>query len=92
MGRNPVVGRQGPAYHAANAPSEQEAATLTVKQIRSAIGHPETMRQTLRALGLRHHQQTVTLKNTESARGMIYKVRHLVEVAPATGGKQRKAQ
>jgi ribosomal protein L30/L7E len=27
----------------------------------------------------------VTLKNTESARGMIYKVRHLVEVAPVSG-------
>lgn len=83
MGRNPVVGRQGPEYHAAEVPSEQQAPTLAIKQIRSAIGHPETMRQTLRSLGLRHHQQTVTLKNTASARGMIYKVRHLVEVAPA---------
>jgi ribosomal protein L30 len=43
------------------------------------------MRRTLRALGLRHHQQTVTLKNTASARGMIYKVRHLVEVLPVSG-------
>jgi large subunit ribosomal protein L30 len=85
MGRNPVVGRQGPAYHAAIVPSEQEAGTIAVKQIRSEIGHPETMRQTLRALGLRHHQQTVTLKNTASARGMIYKVRHLVEVTPVSG-------
>jgi large subunit ribosomal protein L30 len=85
MGRNPVVGRQGPAHHAATVPSEQDAATLAVKQIRSEIGHSETMRRTLRALGLRHHQQTVTLKNTESARGMIYKVRHLVEVAPVSG-------
>jgi large subunit ribosomal protein L30 len=83
MGRNPVVGRQGPAYHAAQVPSEQEAGTLAVKQIRSEIGHPETMRQTLRALGLRHHQQTVQVKNTASARGMLYKVRHLVEVSPA---------
>ena len=83
MGRNPVVGRQGPEYHAASVPSEQEAATIAVKQIRSAIGHPENLRRILRALGLRHHQQTVTLRNTESARGMIYKVRHLVEVAPA---------
>jgi ribosomal protein L30 len=41
------------------------------------------MRRTLRALGLRHHQQTVTLENTPSARGMLYKVRHLVEVTPA---------
>jgi large subunit ribosomal protein L30 len=83
MGRNPVVGRQGPAYHAAAVPSEQDAATLAVKQIRSEIGHSDTMRRTLRALGLRHHQQTVQVKNTASARGMLYKVRHLIEVSPA---------
>ena len=83
MGRNPVVGRPGPEYHAAEVPSEQAAATIAVKQIRSAIGHPETMRRTLRALGLRHHQQVVHLENTASARGMLYKVRHLVEVTPA---------
>ena len=82
MGRNPVVGRQGPKYHAAQVPSEQAAATIAVKQIRSEIGHSETMRRTLRALGLRHHQQTVQVKNTASARGMLYKVRHLVEVSP----------
>jgi large subunit ribosomal protein L30 len=87
MGRNPVVGRQGPEYHAATVPSEQEAASIAVKQIRSEIGHPENLRRILRALGLRHHQQTVTLKNTEGARGMIYQVRHLVEVAPV-GGKR----
>ena len=83
MGRNPVVGRQGPVYHAATVPSEQDAATLAVTQIRSEIGHSETMRRTLRALGLRHHQQTVQVKNTASARGMLYKVRHLIEVSPA---------
>ena len=83
MGRNPVVGRQGPEYHAAQVPSEQDVGTIAVKQIRSAIGHPETMRQTLRALGLRHHQQVVTVRNTASARGMIYNLRHLVEVSPA---------
>ena len=33
--------------------------------------------------GLRHHQQTVELTNTASIRGMLYKVRHLVEVTPA---------
>jgi large subunit ribosomal protein L30 len=82
MGRNPAVGRQGPEYHAATVPSEQEAGTIAVKQIRSEIGHPETMRRTLRALGLRHHQQVVQVRNTASARGMIYKVRHLVEVTP----------
>jgi large subunit ribosomal protein L30 len=83
MGRNPAVGRQGPAMHAATIPAEAEAKTLRVKQIRSTIGHPETMRRTLQALGLRHHQQEVQVNNTASARGMLYKVRHLVEVAPA---------
>ncbi len=83
MGRNPVVGRQGPGHHAAVIPTEDMARTLAVKQIRSGIGHPETMRRTLRALGLRHHQQTVQVPNTSSVRGMLIKVRHLVEVSPA---------
>jgi large subunit ribosomal protein L30 len=83
MGRNPAVGRQGPRHHAAVIPSEDKARTLEVKQIRSTIGHPDTMRRTLAALGLHHHQQSVTVANTASARGMLYKVRHLIEVAPA---------
>jgi large subunit ribosomal protein L30 len=83
MGRNPVVGRQGPAHHAAVIPGEDQAKTLEVKQIRSTIGHPETMRRTLAALGLRHHQQTVRIANTASARGMLYKVRHMIEVRSA---------
>jgi large subunit ribosomal protein L30 len=41
------------------------------------------MRRTLRALGLRHHQQVVRVRNTSSIRGMLTKVRHLVEVTPA---------
>jgi large subunit ribosomal protein L30 len=54
-----------------------------VKQIRSGIGHAETFRRTLRSLGLRHHQQTTELDNTASVRGMLEKVRHLVEVTKA---------
>jgi len=88
MGRNPVVGRQGPVYHAATVPSEEDASQLAVRQIRSEIRHPETMRRTLRALGLRHHQQVVSVKNTASIRGMLYKVRHLIEVTPGSGEDQ----
>ncbi len=83
MGRNPVVGRQGPAYHAAKVPSEAKAKMLWVKQIRSGIGHSETMRKTLKALGLKRHQSVSELPNNASVRGMIFKVRHLVEVVPA---------
>lgn len=83
MGRNPVTGRQGPGMHAATIPSEKDVKRISVKQIRSGIGHPATMRRTLIALGLRHHQQTVVLDNTPSIQGMLFKVRHLIEVAPA---------
>ena len=88
MARNPAVGRQGPKAHAAVIPAESAAGTLRVKQIRSTIGHPETMRRTLLALGLRHHQQEVRIANTASARGMLYKVRHLIDVAPAEPAKE----
>ncbi len=80
MGRNPAVGRQGPGYHAATIPGEAEAARLRVRQVRSTIGHPDTMRRTLVALGLRRTQAEVEVGNTPSVRGMLYKVRHLVEV------------
>lgn len=83
MGRNPAVGRQGPAFYQATIPSEQEAVRLRVTQIRSGIGHPDTMRRTLRALGLRHHQMMVEVPNTPSVRGMLFKVRHLVRVESA---------
>jgi large subunit ribosomal protein L30 len=83
MGRKPAVGRQGPGYYAATIPSEQDAPVLKVTQIRSGIGHAETMRRTLRAIGLKHHQDAVMVRNTAAMRGMLFKVRHLVKVEPA---------
>jgi large subunit ribosomal protein L30 len=38
------------------------------------------MRQTLEAMGLRHHQAEVTLKDSPALRGQIKRVRHLVVV------------
>jgi large subunit ribosomal protein L30 len=56
--------------------------TLRIEQVRSEIGHPETLRRTLRALGLRHHQSVVVHPNSASVRGQIKRVRHLVKVTP----------
>jgi len=53
---------------------------LRVQQVRSGIGHAETYRRTLRALGLRHHQHEITVHDTPAVRGMLRKVRHLVQV------------
>ena len=53
---------------------------LRIKQIKSGIGHAETFRRTLAALGLRHHQAEIVVKDTPSTRGMLHKVKHLVRV------------
>jgi large subunit ribosomal protein L30 len=59
----------------------QRGQRLRVKQVKSGIGHAETYRRTLAALGLRHHQAEVVVTDTPSMRGMLHKVRHLVQVS-----------
>ncbi|MDP1857277.1 MAG: 50S ribosomal protein L30 [Gemmatimonadaceae bacterium] len=53
-----------------------------MRQVKSEIGHSATMRLTLRALGIRHHQSEVVQVDTPALRGAIKKVRHLVRVTP----------
>jgi large subunit ribosomal protein L30 len=60
-----------------------EGKRLTVKQVRSGSGRPALHRRTLQALGLRHHQDVIEVRDTPSIRGMLFQVRHLVEVTPA---------
>jgi large subunit ribosomal protein L30 len=55
---------------------------LRIKQVRSEIGHPETMRRTLKAIGLRHHQAVVVKPDSPSLRGQLKHVRPLVVVTP----------
>jgi large subunit ribosomal protein L30 len=55
-------------------------AKLNIKQIKSGVGAPHDQRATLKALGLRH-QRSVIQQDNPAIRGMIFKVRHLVEVA-----------
>lgn len=53
---------------------------IRVTQVRSGIGHAATFKRTLRALGLKHHQDSVVVTDSPSIRGMIKKVGHLVKV------------
>lgn len=62
------------------AAAQRPAGQLRVKQIRSGIGRAVTYRRTLRALGLKHHQDEVLVADNPSIRGMLHKVRHLVRV------------
>ncbi len=54
--------------------------TLKIKWVRSQIACPRDMRATIRGLGLRRMEQVVEREDTPAVRGMLLKVRHLVEV------------
>ncbi len=54
--------------------------TIKVRQIRSGIGCPRDMRETLRALGLGRINRVAVRVDTKEVRGMIARIPHLVEV------------
>jgi large subunit ribosomal protein L30 len=60
-------------------------AKLFVRQTKSVIGQTETMRLTIKGLGLRGPGSEVTVANTPSFRGAIKKVMHLVKVEEVDG-------
>ena len=53
---------------------------LIVKQVKSAIGRQGYQRKTLIGLGLNKINKERELDDTPSIRGMIEKVKHLVEI------------
>ena len=56
------------------------AKTLCIRQVRSGICAPVDQKLTLKGLGLRRIRQEVVRPDTPAVRGLIHKVRHLVEV------------
>ncbi|MEX2283534.1 MAG: 50S ribosomal protein L30 [Gemmatimonadota bacterium] len=61
---------------------------VRIKQVRSGVGKPDDQRKTLRALGLMHHQDSVVQPDNPAIRGMVFKVRHLVEVSELGEGEE----
>ena len=57
--------------------------TIKVVQIRSAIGREGSQRKTLIGLGLNKIGRVRELEDTPAVRGMINKVKHLVQFEPA---------
>lgn len=60
------------------------AKTLHIRQVKSGVGAPHDQRATLTALGLKH-QRSVTQQDNPAIRGMVFKIRHLVEVTEQEG-------
>lgn len=53
---------------------------LKLTQVKSQIGRKYDQDRTLKALGLGRIGKTKELPDNESVRGMIFKVKHLIEV------------
>jgi large subunit ribosomal protein L30 len=54
--------------------------TLKVTLVKSPIGFNEKQARVVQSMGLRRIRHSVELPDTPEHRGMIHKVRHLVEV------------
>ena len=64
----------------ANQRTDSKGGTVKVTLLRSPIGFNRAQAAVVKGLGLRRIRHTVEVKDTPDARGMIHKVRHLVEV------------
>ena len=53
---------------------------ITVRLVRSMIGHPRKHRAVLRGMGVTRMHQAVTVPDTPQVRGMINKLKHMVRV------------
>lgn len=56
------------------------SSTIRIKLVKSQIGVPKKLRKVLVGLGLRKTNGSVMRQDTPEIRGMIFKVRHLVQV------------
>ena len=54
--------------------------TVRIKLVRSPIGNPRRQKDTVRSLGLRRLNQVVEQPDNAQIRGMIFAVKHLVQV------------
>jgi large subunit ribosomal protein L30 len=58
---------------------------LRITWVKSSIGYEESQKRTLAALGFHRLNQSVLHEDSNSIRGMINKVRHLVKVEEDSG-------
>jgi large subunit ribosomal protein L30 len=59
---------------------KKREAKLRIKWVKSSIGYSQRQKATIKSLGLRRLGDTVEWKDDPVTRGMINRVRHLVEV------------
>jgi len=60
--------------------AKKKVEQIKITQVKSLIGQKEPMRRTIEALGLKRIRHSVVQDDTPEIRGMVFKVKHLVEV------------
>lgn len=60
--------------------ADNESKKIRIRQVRSSIGTKSGHREVLRGLGLRRIRHEVVREDTPAVRGMVNKVRYLLEV------------
>ena len=65
---------------AEKAKGRKASGRLTITQVKSGICTPKDQKATLKGLGFRRLGQKVVREDTPAVRGMVRKVRHLLEV------------
>ena len=60
--------------------AKKKTKKLKITQVRSGIGRQGRHRDTLRALGLKRHQQSVVKEDSPAIQGMIRQVGYLLDV------------
>ena len=53
---------------------------ISISWVKSTIGYPKGQHKTIKSLGFKRLNQTITHKDTPSIRGMIFKVNHLITI------------
>jgi large subunit ribosomal protein L30 len=64
---------------------------LKITQVRSVIGRPADQKDTVRRLGLRRMHDTVLKEDRPDIRGMVAKVRHLVQMEEVGSATTRRS-
>ncbi len=72
--------------------SETQAGTLRITLVRSTIGRPAEQGRTVASLGLRKLHSSVERPDNPSIRGMVTKIRHLLEVEELPAVAQPKTK
>jgi len=65
---------------------------LTIKLVRSVIGHPKNQKMTVKTLGLHRLGSSVVQDDSPQIRGMVRTVRHLVRVEQMKEEKTKRGE